>query len=158
MTQNVSILHTVCTINGHRCEGWANAADALSLPDIQLANSERGPDGLKLVSSTGMRGGIVTFKFLANSRSRAQFGKWLAEIQRGAVIVFEGSISNSQTGESTRLTRGNMEVGPAGTTLGNAIPAAREFQIDFEEIISNYDGFKTQSAPVLSTATSPAVG
>ena len=156
MTQNVSLQHTVVTINGHRCEGWAAAADALLLPDIQLANSERGPDGLKLVSSTGMRGGLVTFKFLANSVSRSQFGKWLAEIQKGAVIVFEGSISNSQTGESTRLTRGHMEVGPSGTTLGNAVPPAREFQIDFEEIISNYDGFKTQSAPVISAPVAQA--
>ena len=150
MAQNVSLQHTVVTINGHRCEGWAAAADAFSLPDIQVANSERGPDGLKLVSSTGMRGGIATFKFLANSRSRAYFGKLMAEIQRGAVINFEGSASNSQTGETTRLTRGHMEVGPTGTTLGNAVPPAREFQIDFEEIISSYDGFNAQSAPVVA--------
>lgn len=148
---NVSLQHSTVQINGHRCEGWANAADALQLPDIQLANHEFGPDGLKVVAGTGMRGGPVVFKFMANSRSRAQFGKWMAQIQRGASIEFEGSIANSQTGESTRLERGHMEVAPAGTTLGNGIPAAREFTIIFESVITNFDGFKADSAPVLST-------
>lgn len=151
MAQNVSLQHSTVTINGHVCQGWAAAADALTMPDIQLAQHEIGPDGLKVVSSTGMRGGIVTFKFLANSVSRRQFGIWMAQIQRGASIVFEGSIANSQTGASTRLSRGHMEVGPAGQTLGNAVPPAREFQIHFESIISNFDGFSAQPAPVLET-------
>ena len=146
--QNVSLQHTVVTVNGHRCEGWAAAADALLLPDIQVANHEIGPDGLKVVSSTGMRGGPVVFKFLANSRSRAQFGRWYAQIQKGARMTFEGSISNAQTGESTRMERGHIETGPAGTTLGNAVPAAREFTIVFESIITPFDGFQAQSAPV----------
>lgn len=148
---NISLQHTTVTINGHRCEGWANAADAFQLPDIQLAQHEVGPDGLKVVSSTGMRGGAVVFKFLANSRSRAKFGQWMAQIQRGAAITFEGSAANSQTGESCRLERGHMEVGPAGTTLGNANPPAREFTIIFESVISNFDGFKADAAPVLTT-------
>ena len=118
MTQNVSLEHTTVVINGHTCEGWAAAADALALPDITFATSERGPDGLKVVSSTGMRGGMVTLKFLANSRSRAFFSQQVSEIQRGAVKNFSGSISNSQTGETTRLERGHMEVAPVGTTLG----------------------------------------
>ena len=150
MANNVSLQHTVVRINGHTCEGWAAQADALMLPDITVASSEIGPDGLKVVSSTGMRGGMLTLKFLANSRSRAFFGQQLAEIQRGAVKNFTGSISNPQTGETTRLDRGHMEVGPTGTTIGNAVPAAREFQIHFESIISNYDGFNAQPAPVLA--------
>ena len=150
--QNVSLQHTVVTVNGHRCEGWANVADALQLPDIQLANHEIGPDGLKVVSSTGMRGGPVIFKFLANSRSRAKFGTWYGQIQEGARINFEGSISNSQTGERTRMERGHIETGPAGTTLGNAVPAAREFTIVFETVITNFDGFRAQSAPVAAVA------
>ena len=150
MAQNVSLQHTTVTINGHRCEGWANVADALLLPDIQLANSETGPDGLKVVSSTGIRGGPVVFKFAANSESRGQFSKWLVEIQRGAAIEFEGSIANSQTGETTRLVRGHMQMGPAGTTLGNAIPPPREFTIVFEQVLGNFDGFKAQPAPVLA--------
>ena len=148
--QNVSLLHTVVTVNGHRCEGWAAVADALLFPDPQIANHEFGADGLKVVSSTGMRGGPVVFKFLANSRSRGQFGRWYAQLQQGARMTFEGSTSNSQTGEATRLERGHMETGPAGTTLGNAAPAAREFTIVFESIITNLDGFRAQAAPVVA--------
>ncbi len=148
MAQNISIEHTVVTINGHVCQGWAAAADALSLPDIQLANHEISPDGLKIVASTGMRGGIVTFKFQANSVSRKWFGQQVAMIQRGAAINFEGSIANSQTGETTRLSRGHMEVAPAGTTIGNAVAAAREFQVHFESIIANFDAFTAQHIPV----------
>lgn len=147
MGQNVSLIHTEVIVNGHRCEGWAATADALSMPDITLANHEIGPDGLKVVSSTGMRGGVVTFKFLANSRSRAQFGRWAAQIQRGAAIVFQGSIKNKVTGESTELGRGHMEVAPSGTTLGNAVAAAREFQVHFETVISNFDGVNFDPAP-----------
>ena len=147
---SVSLNHTVATINGHRCEGWANAADALQLPDITVAAHEFGPDGLKVVSSTGVRGGPVVFKFMANSRSRQKFSQWLAQIQRGASIEFEGSIANAQTGETIRLTRGHMEMGPAGSTVGNAIAPAREFTIVFEEVIGNFDGFKADAAPVLA--------
>ena len=93
---------------------------------------------------------MVTFKFMPNSRSRAQFGFWMAQIQRGATLVFEGSVANAQTGEVTRLGRGHMEMGPAGTTYGNAVPAAREFQIHFEEVITNFDGVRAQPAPVLA--------
>ena len=152
MSQNISIAHAVVTINGHRCEGWANQPDALMFPDVELAASERGPDGLKIVSSTGIRGGIVTFKFMANSRSRAFLGDMVARIQRGASIIFEGSVANPQTGENTRLTRGHMQVAPLGTTMGNGIPSAREFQIDFEEIVTNFDGFRAQAAPVENAA------
>ena len=150
MPQNISLQGTVVTINGHHCRGWAAAADALSLPDITVAAHEIGADGLKVVSSTGMRGGIVTFKFQANSISRKQFSRWFSVIQRGAALVFEGSINSAASGERVVLTRGHMEVGPAGTTLGNTTAPAREFQIHFEEIIGNYDNFDAHAPPLLA--------
>ena len=148
---NISLLTNVVTVNGHRCEGFAKVADALSLPEIQVANHEVGPDGLKVVSSTGMRGGPVVYKFQANSRSRGQFGTWFSQILKGARMTFEGSISDSQTGETTRLERGHMETGPAGTTLGDGIPAAREFTIVYETVLPNYDAFVSDASPVVST-------
>lgn len=152
MTANVSMAHTTHTVNGHRCEGWAGGNNALEVPDITLAETEVGADGLLVTASNGMRGGVVTYRFLANSRSRAQFGKWLAQIQKGAAIAFEASSSNSQTGETTRFSRGVMVQGPTGTTMGNAVPPPREFQIYYESIITNFDGFKSQAAPVLAAA------
>ena len=145
---NVSLLHTTVRVNGHTCEGWAAAANALELPDIQVANHEVGPDGLKVVSSTGMRGGMVTYRFQANSRTRAFFGDLFTQILQGRAVEWEMSISNSQTGESTRAERGHVEVGAAGTTLGNGTPPAREFQIHYESVLTSYDGFKADAAPV----------
>ena len=156
MSQNISIEHTVVTLNGHKCEGWANVADAIQLPDVDLSQTETGPDGLDVTSSTGMRGGEVVFKFQANSRTRAFLGNQVAQIQKGANIVFEGSISNSQTGETTRLERGKIQTAPLGTTLGNAIPPPREFTFKFESILSSYDGFKSQAAPTVAESFTPA--
>ena len=156
MSDNVSMQHTTVTVNGHRCGGWAAAADAFQLPDITMAAHEVGADGLKVVASNGMRGGPVVFKFLANSPSRAQFQRWASQVLRGAAISFEGSWSNSQTGESGRMERGHMEVAPAGTTMGNAVPPQREFTIVFESVIANFDGVRSQSMAVPSPARTPA--
>ena len=150
MANNVSLQHTVVRINGHTHEGWAAQSDALTLPDITVAATEVGPDGLMVASSTGMRGGEVVMKFLANSRTRAFYGQQMSEIQRGAVKNFSGSIANSQTGETTRLDRGVLISAPSGTTLGNAVPPSRDVTIMFESVISNFDGFNAQPAPVLA--------
>ena len=148
MSQNVSILHTTVTVNGHVCEGWAAVADALTFPDITLSNSEVGPDGLRVASSTGMRGGVVGFKFQSNSRSRAQFSRWSSQVQKGATIIFEGSWSNAQTGENGRLDRGTMETMRPGTTLGNAAVGSQDFMINFESVVGNYDSLRSTPIPV----------
>ena len=148
MSQNVSIEHTIVDVNGHRVSGWAGAADALQLPDQTLANVEVGPDGTMVASSTGMKGGVVTFKLLANSPTTAFFMQQLAQIQRGAVIEWMMTITNPQTGWSVTAERGVMTVSPLGQSLGNAVPPAREFQLHFETIIPNYDGAQTAPVPV----------
>ena len=150
MSNNVSLEHTIVIINGHRCEGWAKQNDALSLPDIEVSQSEVGPDGLQVSSSTGMRGGPVIFKFQANSRSRAFFGEQMSRIQRGAAITFDGTIQNPQTGLSVRLSRGVLKKGPVGQTLGDGVAPAGVFEFDFETVLSNWAGFRATPAPVVN--------
>ena len=151
---NISMEHVTAIVNGHTCEGWAADAGALTLPDLTMANVETGADGLALFSSTGMKGGVVTYKFMASSVSRKQFQRWMTQIVNGAVIEFEGSIAHAQTGESISLARGAMLVAPFGTTIGNTTPAAREFQIHYERITPNFDSFK--ATPLFAAATSAA--
>lgn len=146
--QNVSLEHTVVTVNGHRAQGWANTADALQMPDLVLAEEAFGADGTLLASSTGMKGGAIILKFLANSPTAAFLFRQLASIQRGSVINFEATIENRQAGWRVNCARGFMKQAPLGQTLGNAVAPAREFTITFETIIPNYDGARTQSAPV----------
>ena len=146
--QNVSIEHTNVTVNGHRVEGWAAAADALQIPDLTLAATEFGADGVLLASSTGMKGGAVVLKLLANSPTVAFLMRQLAQIQRGAVISFEMSIQNTQAGWTVTAERGVMTRAPLGQSLGNAAAPAREFELTFEVIIPNYDGAQTAGRPV----------
>ena len=148
MSQNVSLEHTVVRINGHVCSGWAKQADALSLPDIVVSDSETGPDGLQVSSSTGMRGGPVMLKFQSNSVSGMFFGTQFSRIQNGAVVSFDGSITNSQTGESVRLERGVMQKGPSGISKGSGVSKALEFEFMFEVVQSNWDGYRASPAPV----------
>lgn len=146
--QNVSLEHTTVVTNGHRVTGWAAAADAFQVPDLTLAVVEVSPDGTMLVSSTGVKGGPVMLKLLANSPSTAFLMRQLAQIQRGAVISWELSASNSQTGWSVTAERGAMTKAPLGQSLGNAAAPAREFELTFELIIPNYDGAQTADPPV----------
>lgn len=150
MSQNVSLEHTVAEMNGHTIQGWANMADCLLMPQITMAVAEVGADGLMLVSSTGEKGGPVEFKLMANSESVATFGRWAEEISKGAVIEFNMTISNSQTGASGRYERGAMLVRPGGQTLGNALAPPREFTVRFQQITINYDGMKTARPPRLT--------
>ena len=146
--ENVSILDTVVKINGHTVRGWAPAADALSFPNIKFKTSEVGPDGLKVSSSTGMRGGDVIFKLQANSPSVKWFMQQIGELLGGATKVFKGTARNSKTGVTTSFERGELDDGPLGQTLGNAAPKQLEFTITFESIVSSYDGARTLEPPV----------
>ncbi len=143
MSQNVSVEHSITRLNGHEMEGWAAVADALLFPDNTLANFEVGPDGLKVVSSTGMKGGEVTFKLQQNSVSAQFLMQQHARILGGAVVEFEMTYANSQTGVSVRCDRGHLQQAPFGPTQGNAVAPFREFMIHFESILPNYDGART---------------
>lgn len=140
MSTFVSIEDTDVVINGHTVEGWSDDADALTLPDVELASVTRGADGRMVASSTGNKGGEVTIKLLPNSPSTQFFSQRAAEIVGGAVIIFHGLIRNSRLGFSTRLSRGVLMTAPLGQTLGKGEAAAREFTFEFEEILPNYDG------------------
>ena len=151
MTTNVSITNTVVKINNVTIEGFAAQADALSMPDIEVITEEVGADGLLLVSSTGMRGGLVEFKMQVNSSGYEWFGQQFTEILQGAVKNFEGSVSYTELGLTVRLNRGAMKMGASGISLGNAIPAARVFGIYFETVLGNFAAF--QASPIPSQLT-----
>lgn len=150
MSTIVSITDTTCILNGHLIRGWSDDADALMLPDIEVANIIRGADGLMVASSTGDRGGEVTIKLLANSPSAAFLFGQAGLILRGARIIFNGSIRNARMGMSTRLDRGVMKTLPGGQTMGKGEAAAREFVFEFQEVLPNYDGAVFPGVPSIS--------
>ena len=153
---NVSLEHTTVRINGHTCEGWADDDEALSFPEIDLVNESTGPDGLLVVSSTGQRGGPMMLKFQANSASTKFFGTLLARSQRGVPVNFSGTITNSETGVTTRLEGGVFKKAPLGQSLGSGTPKQQEFTIIFSVILTNYDAMNAQPAPVLPAVAEAA--
>ena len=95
-----------------------------------------------------MRGGLLPLKFQANSRSKQFFGQQATRLLGGAAIEFNGTVRHRQTGEVTRLSRGAMKNIPSGQTLGNGVAAMRQFDIYFQEIVTNYDGMTADPIPV----------
>ena len=142
-----SLEHTIVQINGHNCGGWADEDDALMMPDVELAQVVRGADGQMLATSTGNRGGQISLKFLANSKSNQFFMEQAVRIKQGAVVNFSGTINNPQSGVSVQLDNGVMVQAPLGQTQGRSAAASREFVFEFETITPNYDGANFNSPP-----------
>ena len=145
----ISLEGTTFILNGHVVEGWSEATDALSLPDIELAQVQRGADGKMVASSTGNKGGEVQIKLLANSPSCQFLMQQMAQIMRGARVVWEGSIHNAQAGFSVTLGRGVLMTAPAGQTMGKGDVPERVFVFEFETVLPNYDAAIFSGPPQL---------
>ena len=150
MSMNFSLEHLIVEVNGHRVRGWAKQNDAFSPPELTLTETERSPEGQMVASSTGEKGGECGFKLLVNSPSTKWFGRQLAEIQRGVIKSFSLTARHPPSGYSARAERGVLKGGPTGPKLGSGVPAAREFMIDFEVFIGNWDAVNTQEPPSLA--------
>lgn len=131
--ENVSVV-----LNGHTVQGWSDDADALSLPNIDLANVVRGADGGMVSTSTGEKGGPVIFKLRPNSPSTAFFMNALAAQQNGASVSWNGLIRDSQNQTNAILTNGVLMNGPLGQTMGKGSTANREFTFEFELVVPDY--------------------
>jgi len=125
-------------LNGHTVTGWSDDTDALSLPNIDLANVVRGADGKMVSASTGDKGGPVVLKLLPNSPSVKFFMAAVAAQLNGANIVWQGIIRDSINQVNVALINGVLQNGPLGQTLGKGEAGNREFTIEFERIIPDY--------------------
>ena len=149
---HISLEATTVRINGHTVTGWSEDTDALTLPDIELANVMRGADGKMVASSTGNKGGSVTLKLLPNSPSTQFLQQQVARILRGAQVHWDGVIVNAQAGFNVVLQGGILMTAPVGQTMGKGEAAARTFVFEFETVLPNYDAANFTGPPV------PAVG
>ena len=129
---------TSVIINGHTFTGWSDDADALSLPDIELANVVRGADGGMVAVSTGNKGGPVVLKFLANSPSAKFMLNAAAAQLAGAGVKWNGIIRDSINQIVITLTNGTLVLTPSGPNLGKGEVKNPEFTIEFQKIIPVY--------------------
>ena len=133
--------------NGHTCEGWSDDEDSFTVPDVELYNVKRGADGKMMVLGTANKGGEVMLKFLPNSRSTQFFGQQASRIREGTLVQFDGSYNNPNSGLSVRFERGVLRVSPFGQTQGKGDAANREFTLEFESIVVNYDAARFSGPP-----------
>ncbi len=127
-------------INDHRVTGWSEDADALMMPDIDLAAVTRGADGLMTSTSTGDKGGAVVLKLKPNSNSTKFFNNLITTVLNGGSIRLDGYIRDNLNNIYVELTKGVLTTVPLGQTLGKGEAANREFMIEFERVIPDYTG------------------
>ena len=129
---------TSVIINGHTFTGWSDDADALSLPDLELANVVRGADGKMVAVSTGNKGGPVIIKLLATSPSTKFMMNMVAAQMNGAGVSWNGIIRDSINQIAVTLVKGTLTLAPSGPTIGKGEVKNAEFTIEFEKTIPVY--------------------
>ena len=127
-------------INDHRVTGWSEDGDALTMPDVELANVKRGAEGLMTSTSTGNKGGPVILKLLPNSNSVKFFNNIITSQLNGGSVELNGFVRDAGNGLYVELARGVIMQAPLGQTMGKGETANREFTIEFERIIPDYTG------------------
>lgn len=125
-------------LSGHEVGGWSDDPDALSFPNIDIANVKRGAVGGTIASSTGDKGGPVVFKFLANGKT-AKFLQLAAMAQlNGVAVLWQGLYRDPVNGVTVACVNGTMTNIPLGPTMGKGDVANKEFTIDFEVVAADY--------------------
>ncbi len=131
------LTNTSVILNGHLVTGWSDDTDALSMPDVTIANFTRGADGIMTGASTGDKGGPITIKLAPNSPS-VQFFSALASLQQnGAATRYDGIIVYHDTGQTVQLIKGYHQNNPSGQTLGKGSFSSKMFVFEFERVIPN---------------------
>ena len=146
MTNQLSHINSVLTMNGTRVQGLSDDDLPVELPDIQLAEAKYGKDGTMYTIGSGMKGGDVIVRLLPSSRTGAEWIKMHAEIQSGEVIDWEGIWQDSHLGYSTLLRGGVLTTAPSGVHPGKNL----EFTFAFEEVLPQFDGANFDPAPIFS--------
>jgi len=145
MSIAINLTGTTVVIDGHTVTGWSDDADALMMPDeVELAQVQRGADGLMVASLTGIRGGEVQLKLLASSESAQFFGRLVTHMLNGGWRESSGTIRYAN-GVVTHLERGILTTAPLALTAGQGSVATRIFRFEFERIITNYDSGRYSS-------------
>jgi len=134
----IDVSSTTLNLNGHDVTGWSDDADALTIPDIDLANVRRGGDGQMVAHSTGDRGGAVMVKLLPTSDSTRFLMNAVTAQLNGGTVIWNGIVRNNTTGATILLTRGILQHAPLGQTVGKGDAANMEFTFEFESVIPDY--------------------
>lgn len=140
MAHFLSAASVQLTLNGHTFSGFAEGADAITMPTVPLINTKLGADGRLQAHSTGARGGDLTVTLQPNSPSHVFLQKQAALQQKGQGTIWRGTLRDPQSGLSVSLEHGYLkEYMPAGS-VGKGDAKDQPYTWTFERIIPNMDG------------------
>ena len=146
MTNQLSHIHSVLTINGSRVQGLSDDDVPVELPDIDISEAKFGKDGTMYTIGSGMKGGEVIIRLLPTSVTASDWLREHARIQTGEVVKWDGVWSDSNLGYSTLMRGGVLKKAPPGIHPGKNC----EFTFTFEQLIPQFDGASFDPAPIFS--------
>lgn len=138
MSSQLGLVESTVIINGITITGFSSDADALSIPEIEVAAPVFGADGRMLVISTGNRGGLVTIKLLASSSSIAFLTPLSALAQAGSGVVIQGLVRSNTQLSSVALQNGYFTKYVPYPTMGKGAVSAVTYEMAFEVIAPDY--------------------
>ncbi len=121
-----------------KVDGWSEAGDCLSFPEIEYSKVKRGADGKMVASRTGDYGGPVTIKVLANSPFVKAMDEFLQafNVNNNAVPV-ELRLNNTITKDTVTCLNGTLAKGPSGISYGKGEVGEMSYTFEFETINQN---------------------
>lgn len=137
MAINISLDNSTFTLNSYILTGFSNESDALSIPDILLANVVRGSDGDMTATNTGVRGGPVGIKLLATSEGNKYLNNLAEQQSNGSSIVYDGTFVNHTSGSSITFTTGILTNYRPYPSMGGGELSSVPYIIEFKIVSGN---------------------
>ena len=120
-------------LNGVIFKGWSDGEACIFPDEAELAQFIKGADGKMSASSTGEKGGEVTFKFVPNSPTVDFLQTQVEAISYGAGIVWEG-LTVFSDGSTVTMEGGALLKAPKGYTLGKGSAKEMAYKFEFERL------------------------
>ena len=144
MPIQLSYNNIILTMNGERVVGLSEDDNPIELPDIELITDRFGRDGTLFVMGTSRQGGEVKVKLLPTSPTVKNWMIRHAEIQKGARIIWRGTLEDTERNFSIEMFGGFLKMAPPGVVPG----ADPEFVFVFEQLIPNFDNAQFAPSPL----------
>ena len=144
-----SVEQTRVIMNGHTFTGFSDdAEDAIMFTEFDLATVRESPGDLPAYTSTGRIGGQLTLKLIASSRSHAFLQQQVAQIMRGASVIWDGIIVDRINNHTITLEKGVLLTPAIGTSVGRDGVANRNYVFHIGRIVLNYDAYRNLLSPI----------
>lgn len=138
MANDISLIDGVLILNGVEITGFGDSETAIDFPNQDILAVRRGAGGGMIGGKTGNFGGPLTLSLLQNSKGFKFLMSVKQAMQSGASVTFQGIYRHERGGFTVALIGGLLTNAPAGPSLGNGAPVAKDFTIEFERIDTDY--------------------